>query len=86
MNHSMSYGFDIFKICQNAIFRIKKGIYNSLDTDRMVFDRHFSLHLFLSSCLMLETSHFHSDSLHETFGKQIINLLILHIKKLILKG
>jgi hypothetical protein len=35
---------------------------------------------------MLEASDLHSDSFHKTFGEKIINLLIFHIQKLILKG
>ena len=34
---------------------------------------------------MLEASCFHADSLYDTLGEEIVNLIVLHIKELILE-
>ena len=81
----MSHSLDVLESRENTMFFVKESFENSLDADCMVLDRHFLLELFLSCSLMLEASHFHSDPLHKTFGEKIVNLIVLHIKELILK-
>ena len=85
VNYAVTDSLDILECCKHAVFLVKESVDNCLDTDCVVCDRHF-LHEFLLSCsLMLKASYFHSDSLNETFCEKVINLVILHIKKLILQ-
>ena len=85
VNHAMTHSLDIFKSSKNSIFLVKESIHNGSDTYSMVLDRHFLNKFFLSGSLMLQTACFHSDPLDNTFGKEIINLFVLHIKELILE-
>ena len=85
MNNTMTYRLDILECRKDTGLLVKKGIDNCLDTDGMILDRHFLYNLFLTCCLMLEATCFHSDSLDKTFGKKVVHLVILHIKKLILE-
>ena len=85
MNDTVTYSFDIFKSCEDAILLVEESIKNSLDTYGMILDRHFLYKLLLTCCLMLEATDFHSDSLDKTLGEKIINFIALHIKKLILQ-
>ena len=85
MNDSVSNSFNILKSVENAELLVKESIHDCSDTYRMILDRHFLDEFLLSSRLMLETTCFHSDSLDKTLGDEIIDFIILHIKKLILK-
>jgi hypothetical protein len=85
MHDTMSYGLDILKSIEHAIFLVKEGIHDRSDGYSMVLDRHFLNERFLSGRLMLEATCFHSDSFDKTLGDEIVDLVALHIKKLILK-
>ena len=85
MNNSVTHSLDVLESSKNAEFFIKKSIHDRSDTYCMVLDRHFLYELLLSGRLMLEAACFHSDPLDKTLGKEIINLIILHIKELILE-
>ena len=85
MDNTMSYSLDILKSREDTILFVSQSIEDSLNTDRMILDRHLLLQFLLTRSLMLETSYLHSDPLYQTLGKKIINLLALHIKKLILE-
>ena len=83
--NSVTYSLDILKCLEDSVFLVKKGIKDSLDTDCVVLDRHFLYKRLLTSCLVLNTTNLHSYPLDNTFGKKIINFVVLHIKKLIFK-
>ena len=85
MNNSVTYSLDVLKSLENSEFLVEESLKDSLDTDSVVLDRHFLYKGFLSCGLMLEASCLHTDSLYNTFGKEIVYLIVLHIKKLILK-
>ena len=85
MHYTVAHSLDIIQSRKNSCLLIKKRINDSLDTHSVVLDRHFLNNLFLSCRLMLKTADFQTDSLYKTFGEQIINLVALHVKKLILQ-
>ena len=85
MNHSMSDSLDILESRKYSELLVKKGVKDSFDTDCMIFDREFLYQFLLTCSLMLEATNLHTDSFDKTLGKKVKNIIILHIKKLILQ-
>ena len=85
MHYTMTYSLDVLESREYARLLVKESINNSLDTYCMILDRHLLYNLILADSLMLDASYLHSDSLDKTFGEKIINLIVLHIEKLVLQ-
>jgi hypothetical protein len=85
MHDTMSHSLYVLQSFKHSVFLVHKGVEDSMHADRMVSYGHFPDKFLFAGGLMLETAGLHTDSFYETFGKKIINLIVLHIKKLILE-
>ena len=63
---------------------ICKCLKDKLHAHLVVRNRNILYDFLLTGSGMLETSHFQADLFYDTFSQDIINLIALHIKKLIL--
>ena len=86
MHDAMTHSLDILQGRKHTVLLVEKSIKDSLYTDGMILDRHFLFKFLLACSLMLEASDLHSYPFDKTLCKKVINLLVFHIQKLILKG
>ena len=83
--HTGADGFNVFKGLEHPVLLIQQCLQDDLYTDRMVRDRHFLDVFFLSCGLMLYAARLHTDPLDKSFCKKIIDIIVLHIEKLVLQ-
>ena len=84
MHNSVAHSLDVVKRLQNAMLAICKCLKDKLHSHLVVRNRNILYDFLLTGSGMLETSHFQADLFYDTFSQDIINLIALHIKKLIL--
>ena len=84
MHNSVAHSLDVVKRLQNAMLAICKCLKDKLHSHLVVRNRNLLYDFLLTGSGMLETSHFQADLFYDTFSQDIINLIALHIKKLIL--
>ena len=84
MHNSVAHSLDVVKRLQNAMLAICKCLKDKLHSNLVVRNRNILYDFLFTGSGMLETSHFQADLLYDTFSQDIINLIALHIKKLIL--
>ena len=85
VNHPVSDCFDVLEGIEDSDFLVKESLKHCLDSDGVVCNRHFALNFLLPGSLVLDTADFHSDTFHQAFGKEIIDIVVLHIQQLVLQ-
>ena len=63
---------------------VDKGVKHNLHSDRVVRDRKILHNLLLTRRSVLEPSAFKADFLNYTFGQKGVNVIVLHVKQLVL--
>ena len=85
VHYAMPNGLDVLEGLKHAVLLVHKRLEHHLDPDRMVGYRHLPHIFFLAGGLMLYAAALHTDPLDKTLCKKIIDIIVLHIEKLILQ-
>jgi len=86
LHDTVSYCLDVVETLENPVLRINKSVKDQFHPDLVVRNRQSLAERLLACRFMGYASVRKGDLLDEAFGQKFINIVPLHVKKLILDG
>ena len=86
LDDAMAYGLDVVEGRKHAVDRVHEGVHDKLHSDLVVRDGDFLHHPVLAGGAVGDASAGKAYLFDDTLGEEIVNVIALHVQKLVLDG